>query len=222
MIKSQVFPRYSLIAAIVACSAVCLTNASAATVNGFANGGFELAGTTTPAESWIVAAEGYTLTTDARTGNFAAQLMSPTTNAAVFLQNSVNDGLMAPLIEGDNPLLSFWSKGFAGTTGNVLFGLRYLASNGVILSNGGRQFQSEINPTTWTEITFDLGAVPAGAESAFIEFSQAIGPIDGVNNLAGTVLIDDVRLSVAAVPEPGSCFAIAIGVAGFVRYRRRR
>jgi hypothetical protein len=122
----------------------------AATVNGFANGGFEI--TTDPgiADSWLPAASGYTLSTDARSGQFSAQLMSPALNAAVLLQNSVEQGGLPPLTEGDNPLLSFWSKGFAGTTGNVLFALRYLDSKGVILSDSGNQFfQGRINTTDW-------------------------------------------------------------------------
>ena len=41
----------------------------------------------------------------------------------------------------------------------------YLDGNGIILSNSGNQFfQNSINPNTWTEITYDLGVVPAGAE----------------------------------------------------------
>lgn len=197
--------------------------APAATVNGFANGGFELVGGGTPAAAWQTAASGYTLSNDARTGAFSAQLMSPQLNAAVMLQNSTDDGMLPPLTPGDNPLLSFWSKGFAGSTGNVLFSLRYLDGSGAILANSGNQFfQTTINPTTWTEITYDLGAVPAGAESAFIEFSQGIGPINGVDLLEGTVLIDDINLSViSAVPEPGSCLVMALGCVAMVVRRRR-
>jgi hypothetical protein len=63
--------------------------------------------------------------------------------------------------------------------------------------------------------------VPIGAESAFIEISQAIGPIDG-GNLPGTVLIDDLQLSViSAIPEPSSCALLAgIGMAVMIRRRR--
>lgn len=42
--------------------------ADASTVNGFANGGFELEGTGTPAQSWLNAASGYTRSTDAFDG----------------------------------------------------------------------------------------------------------------------------------------------------------
>jgi hypothetical protein len=207
---------------IVAGAALALC-AGAAQANGFANGGFENVGTTTPAESWLAAAAGYSLSTDARTGNYAAQLSSPALNAAVMLQNSVEQGGLAPLVEGVNPLLSFWAKGNAGTTGNVLFALRYLDGVGNILANSTNVFfQNSINESTWTEIKYDLGAVPTGAVAAFIEFSQSIGPIDpGAGLFAGTVLIDDLTL--APVPEPGTYAMLlaGLGLVGFMVRRRR-
>jgi hypothetical protein len=161
----------------------------------FANGGFETAGTTTPADAWLSAAGGYTRnTSDSRSGGASAQLSSPAFNAAVMLQNSVEQGLRPALVVGSTPVLRFWAKGTAGGTGNVLFALRYLDAVGNIKANSGNQFfESRINTTTWTQISYSLGPVPAGAVAAFIEFSQAIGPIDATNP-AGKVLIDDLSL----------------------------
>lgn len=205
----------------MACSG---TESYAATVNGFGNGGFETAGTSTPAEAWRAAAQGYTISNDARSGAFSAQLMSPQTNSAVMLQNSVDDAMMPSLTPGDTPMLSFWAKGFAGTTGNVLFALRYLDSNGAIVFDSGiQEFHNSINTATWTEITYSGGVVPMNAESAFIEFSHAIGPIDNATTFGGTVLVDDVFLGVAlAVPEPGSCAALAFGCLALLTRRTRR
>jgi hypothetical protein len=139
------------------------------------------------------------------------------------LQNSVGDGGLPGITPGDNPLLSFFAKGFAGTTGNVLFSLRYLDGVGNVLATSGLQFfQGSINPSTWTEVTYNLGVVPLGAEAAFIEFSQAIGPIDGVTNLAGTVLIDDVVLLGEAIPEPSSIALVGLGSVAFLARRRRQ
>jgi hypothetical protein len=210
-----------LMAAALIVSAACFAGATrAATINGFANGGFEVAGTTTPAASWVNAAEGYTRSTDARTGSFSALLSSPETNAAVFLQNSTDAGL-PDLIEGDNPLLSFWAKGNVSATGNVLFGLRYLNDTGAILASGGFQFQNQLDPNNWTNITFDLGAVPVGATAAFIEFSEATGPFLG--SPGGMVLIDDVVLTrSAAVPEPASATLLGLGGLVLITRRRRR
>ncbi len=162
----------------------------------FGNGGFEIAGATTPANAWLSAAAGYSLSSDARSGAFSARLSSPAFNAAVMLQNSVEQGGRAALVVGSSPTLTFWAKGTAGGTGNVLFALRYLDGVGNIRANSLNQFfQGSINPNTWTLITYNLGVVPAGAVAAFIEFSQAIGPIDG-SNPAGVVLIDDLSLKV--------------------------
>jgi len=197
--------------------------AQAITTNGFANGGFEIPDGT-GAQSWLAAAAGYTLSTDARTGEFAAQLASPAFNAAVMLQNSIEQGGLPPLTVGDTPELSFWAKGFAGTTGNVLFALRYLDGTGNILASSGNVFfQGSINESDWTEITYNLGAVPAGATAAFIEFSQAMGPIDPPSLLPGKVLIDDLYLGVAAIPEPGTyaLFLAGLGVVGSLARRRR-
>lgn len=177
---------------------------AAAPIELFANGGFEGgAGVTppTPAASWLQAANGYSLSTDARTGSFSAQLASAQFGAAVILQNSVEQGLRPPLLVGTSPVLTFWAKGTAGATGNVLFALRYLDGVGNILANSQNQFfQGSINVNSWTQITYNLGAVPAGAVAAFIEFSQAIGPIGigpaGENLFAGRVLIDDLSLRV--------------------------
>ena len=122
------------------------------------------------------------------------------------------------------PVLTFWAKGFQGTTGDATFSLRYLSSTGTILANSlSQHFGGSINPTTWTQITYTLaGGVPVGAVAAFIEFSQAIGPIDATL-LAGKVLVDDINLAVVAVPEPGTygLLLAGLGVVGALVRRRR-
>jgi hypothetical protein len=219
------FKSISLIAA--AAIVLCTGAAQAATTNGFANGGFETAGITTPAASWLQAANGYTRSTDAHSGSFSAQLASAAFGAAVILQNSIEQGGLPALTVGDTPVFSFWAKGTAGGTGNVLFALRYLDGVGNILANSNNQFfQGSINTTSWTQISYNLGAVPVGATAAFVEFSQAIGPID-LGNPAGKVLIDDLNLavvSVTAVPEPSTYAMLlaGLGVVGAIVKRRRR
>jgi hypothetical protein len=111
------------------------------------------------------------------------------------IQNSVDDGGGKALEVGSNLVLTFWAKGKAGGTGNVNYALRYLDGVGNILASSQNQFfQGSINPDTWSKITYSaMPAVPVGAVGAFIEFSQAIGPIDATNP-AGIVLIDDLSL----------------------------
>ena len=207
----------------VAAAALALCAVGAHAANGFANGGFETVGSTTPAESWLQAASGYSLSTDAHTGSFSAQLASAAFNAAVMLQNSVEQGGLPDLVSGQSPVLTFWAKGYAGGTGNVLFALRYLDSIGNIMAGSGNQFfQGSINTSGWTQITYNGPAVPVGATAAFIEFSQGIGPIEpGLP--AGLVLIDDINLSVTAVPEPGTYAMLlaGLGVVGTMARRRR-
>lgn len=223
------FKSLSIVAA--AALALCAGAVQAQTTNGFANGGFETVGpAATPALDWLKGAAGYTLSTDAHTGSYAAQLASPALNAAVVLQNSIEQGGLPPLTEGDTPVLSFWAKGTAGATGNVTFALRYLDSIGNILYDSlSKSFSGSINTSAYTQISFTGGVVPVGAKAAFIEFSQAIGPIGtgpaGENWFAGKVLLDDVNLAVAApVPEPetNALMLAGLGVVGFIVRRRRR
>ena len=195
-----------------AATTVSRTFTVAAAVAGFGNGGFEDAQTTVPsqggpvptpdankAQGWIAAASGYSRSTDSRSGGFSARLAAPAFSAGVMLQNSIDHGGRPPLVEGASLTLRFWAKGTAGATGNVLFALRYLDGMGVIKANSLNQFfQGQINPNTWTQITYNLGPVPAGAVAAFIEFSQSIGPIGvgpaGEDFFAGEVFIDDLSL----------------------------
>lgn len=214
----------------VAAAALALCAGAAQADNGFANGGFEITGpAATPAAQWLKGAAGYTLSTDAHTGSYAAQLASPQFNAAVILQNSVEQGGLPALIAGDTPVLSFWAKGTAGATGNVTFALRYLDNIGNIMYDSlSRNFAGSINTSTYSQITFAGGVVPVGASAAFLEFSQAIGPVGtgpaGENWFAGQVLLDDVNLQVAAaVPEPETYAMMLAGLAvigGLMRRRR--
>ena len=214
----------------VAAAALALCAGAAQADNGFANGGFEITGpVATPAAQWLKGAAGYTLSTDAHTGSYAAQLASPQFNAAVILQNSVEQGGLPALIAGDTPVLSFWAKGTAGATGNVTFALRYLDNIGNIMYDSlSRNFAGSINTSTYSQITFAGGVVPVGASAAFLEFSQAIGPVGtgpaGENWFAGQVLLDDVNLQVAAaVPEPETYAMMLAGLAvigGLMRRRR--
>lgn len=222
----------SIVAA--AALALCAGAAQAQTTNGFSNGGFETSATPLgvqgPADDWLRFNNGYTLSSDAHTGSFAAQLASAQLGAAIVAQNSVEQGGLAPLVAGDTPTFSFWAKGFAGSTGNINYALRYLDGTGNILASSNNVFfQGLINASSWTQISNNIGAVPVGAVAAFLEFSQNIGPIGtgpaGENWLPGLVLIDDVYLGVAAaVPEPESYALMLAGLAvvGSIVRRRRR
>lgn len=206
-------------------------SAQAVTTNGFANGGFETAGgVLDPAASWIKDQGGYTRSTDAHTGSFAALLTGlPQAAPAAFYQNSVSNGGLADLTAGDAPQLSFWAKGAVLFTGNAKFKLEYLDSIGNIL--GGmtafQDFKPLINNSTWTQITLAPNyVVPVGATAALVRFLSENGPV--IPGFDGTltqtsVLIDDVYLGVVgAVPEPESYAMLMAGLGGIGFMIRRR
>lgn len=227
---------------IVAVAALALFSGAVQAANGFANGGFEdttpfspipPGGSTSFANNWLSAPTGnpVVLSNDAHTGLHSALLSVPNGfGGSTLFQNSIDQGGLPALTAGDHPTLSFWAKGDAGTTGNVLFALRFLDSTGAILySSANTFFQNSINTSTWSNITFAAGAVPAGAKAAFLEINTAVGPLlDGRSN---AVLIDDISLNVAGaaippvnpVPEPGT-YALMLGglvAIGWIVRRRR-
>lgn len=211
----------SLVAA--AALALCAGAAQAATTNGFSNGGFEDGpGATTAAKNWLAGGNtAYTLSSDAHTGKYSASLAVPNGfGASVIFQNSVEQGGLPPLTAGDTPSFSFWTKGDQSVTGDTLYALRFLDGTGNILANTGNV---KFVPTaTWTQITLASPlTVPNGAVAAFLEISAGVGPI--LENRPHGVLIDDVYLGVAAIPEPSTYALMLAGLAGVgVLAKRRR
>lgn len=223
-------------AAVMACG-LAASAAHAATTNGFANGGFEDAtpfsplppgGNTSFANNWLSAPTGnpVMLSNDAHTGAHSALLSVPAGfGGSTLFQNSMEQGGLPALTAGDTPVFSFWAKGDASTTGNVLFNLRYLDGTGNILNNQSNNFfQGSINSSTWSQITLNGNVVPVGAQAAFLEINTAVGPLlDGRPN---AVLVDDIYLGVnvaAAVPEPESyaMMLAGLGCLGLLARRRR-
>jgi len=205
----------------LAVAAAITMSAGVAQANVFVNGGFETVdpGNSALAQNWLPAASGYErVCGGAGNGSdCAAQLNSPQENAAVFLQNSNALG-GDPLVVGSNPILTFDAKGVPGISEVDNFALRYLDNDGAILADSELQnFGGLINNNTWTEISFDLGVVPAGAVAAFLEFSQAIGPFDSAQ-----ILIDNVTLEVAAVPVPAAVWLFGSGLLGLIGVARRK
>lgn len=218
----------SIVAA--AALALCAGAAQSATQNGFANGGFEIAGVDNPALAWKQADAGYQLSSDAHTGSFSMLLQQlPQSSPRQANQNSRDNGIlpiMPPLTVGDAPEFSFWAKGSTLFTANAQYFLQYLDDVGNIKYNSGsQQFQGQLKADEWTKITVAGVVVPDGATAALVRFVTAAGPVhpfDPPNSVDSRVYIDDVYLGVAAIPEPSTYALMLLGLAGVGLLAKRR
>ncbi|RZL37755.1 MAG: PEP-CTERM sorting domain-containing protein [Rubrivivax sp.] len=204
--------------------------AGAATTNGFANGGFETAGSggAWVADGWLTAPTGNPVlwSGEAHTGSHSALLTVPAGfGASTLLQDSTGHGGLPALDAsnvGDTPVLSFWAKGDVSTTGNIGFALRYLGANGILVDSQFQFFQNQINASSWTQISFQAAAIPAGALSVFLEMNTAVGPL--LDGRVNAVYVDDVQLTLttAAVPEPQTYALLLAGLGLVATIARRR
>ena len=193
---------------------VTFTVAAAAAVNMIANGGFEIAPAiflvgTQPGPGgqgsgyWLTqgGSGAATLSSDARTGAFSASVTCPQLCASTLFGNSVDNGgrlPISPSMWGTSPTFSFWAKGEAGTTGNMVYALRYLDAVGNILGQTppGTNLNSA-NPTTWTRFSVSI-VVPNGTTAVFFETTYQLGPVgvqpSGLVFTGGGFKIDDIQL----------------------------
>jgi len=219
----------ALTAALALTLAGLAGSTAAATTNGIANGGFETAGPPTwVAAGWLAAPTGHPalLSDEAHSGAHAALLTVPTGfGASTLFQDSTAHGGLPALTTanvGDTPVLSFWAKGDVSPTGNVMFALRYMGASGILADSGNQFFQGSLSANSWTQVSFQAGAIPVGTTSVFLELNTAVGPLlDGRTN---AVYIDDVqlRLTTAAVPEPETYALLLAGLGTVAAIARRR
>lgn len=222
--KSMSYKSYSIVAA--AALALC-GGAINAQANQIANGGFEIgmAGDATQAAGWLGSPSYTRDCTVSHTGNCSAMLMAPALGAGGAEQNSGKDGGLDPLFLGEVARLSFWAKGFQGSTGNFLAKLQYLDASGASkYTSEFQSFSGGLSATTWNQFFITGAAVAQEGLFAFVQVYQPIGPIGtgpaGENWLKGQVWVDDV--SVVPEPESYAMMLAGLGVVGTIVRRRRR
>lgn len=169
-----------------------------------ANGGFETVDPVVPglAKGWLGSPRYARDCTVAHAGGCSARLESPAFNADGVEQNTGKDGGSAPLPSGSIPTLSFWAKGFGGSTGDFKYRFAYLDGVGNIKYDSGFiSVAAQLDQTTWKKFSLTGPAVSQAGLAAFIQFYQPIGPIGpgpaGENWLKGQVYVDDVSVQIA-------------------------
>ncbi len=171
--------------------------AAVATINAFANGGFEVAanGAGEFADGWQGNQTVPTRSSAfAHSGTYSALLSVPDDgtmgNGSGMFQNSVDHGLLIPVAAanwGTSPTLTFWIKGNSSETGNFNYALRYLDGIGNILNtaggaSGAKTIWTGNSVRDWTQITRSgsSGAlstlIPVGTTAVFLEVTLATGP----------------------------------------------
>jgi PEP-CTERM motif len=213
----------TLIAAAVTGSA---GTAGATTIQGLANGGFETPGPSGNwvAAGWLTAPTGnpVLLSNDAHSGNHSALLTVPNGDgASVLFQDSVAHGGLAALTAahvGDAPMLTFWSKGDLGATGDLYLTLRYMGAPSGPVTAVANHFSVNAG---WQLFSFQAAAIPAGATSLFFELTDSSGAQSG--GRVNAVYVDDVQfaLTAAPVPEPATYMLLIAGL-GLVSVVARR
>ena len=222
-------PRAATLAAWAALALAGLwASGGAATTNGLANGGFETAAADAGqvAAGWLTAPTGNPAqwSDDAHTGSHSALLTVPDGFGAstLFQDSQGNLPALSAANVGDTPLLTFWDKGDASTTGNANFWLRYMGAGGILLDSGAQSFGDSLSPGNWTQLSFQGAPIPAGTTSVMLEITTAVGPL--LDGRANAVYVDDIQLALttAAVPEPSSCALLLAGLVTVGAIARRR
>lgn len=207
---------------------LCAGAAGAATTNGIANGGFEIVdGATGMPVGWALGdSSPPVLSSDAHSGAHSLLLSRPGGFGGSGLeQHSVLHGGLAALTDanvGDTPMLSFWAKGDASPTGNAKYVLRYLGDAGVLYDSGFQHFENSLSSSSWTQISFQAAAIPAGTKAVYLLMNTAVGPL--LDGRVNAVYVDDIQLalSTAPVPEPESYALLIAGLGVLAGISRRR
>ena len=192
--------------------AACFTMTAAADLTN--NGGFETGDTS----GWVefpTANSTFTITSDANSGSWAAEVFNNDVAAgAVVKQANLGIGVVNP---GDLINISFAAKG-SFAAGGVAFAEFFSEIDGGGTSSNEILGGGPLNLTSSYQ-TFNFQTVAGSDVSGGItlQFAAVTG---GAPGSTAVLFIDDARVSI--VPEPASISVLAAGLFGFILRRRRR
>ena len=202
-----------VVGAVVAVAAVTFVAASSAqelTVNG----GFET-GDTSGWADFTVAPQTFSITSDANSGAWAAEVFNnvDTGAGAVVKQANLGVGTVNP---GDPIAISFAAKG-SFAAGGVAFAEFFSEVDGggtskaEILSGGPLALTGD-----WQTFNFTTTAGPDVSGGVTLQFNAATGAVTGST---AVLFIDDASVSV--IPEPAAATLVCLGFTGMLLRRRR-
>ena len=180
------------------------------------NGGFET-GDASGWDSFPTATSTFTIVSDSNTGSWAGEISNTDiASAALIKQSNVGVGTVTP---GQSITINFSAKGNFGV-GGVFFAELFseVAGGGVSKSEilGGAPLFP--NLTTYTDYSFTTTVGPDVSGGVTLQFCTFTGGAAGSSAL---VILDDVSMTVDAIPEPSALLFGACSALGFATRRRR-
>ena len=179
------------------------------------NGDFET-GDTSSWESFPTANSTFNVTSDASSGLFAGEVFNDDGGSSAVIKQA-NLGI-GQVIAGDEVFITFDAKG-ATANGGVVFAEFFSeidgggTSSNVILGSGALPLTSDYQTFEFTTIA---GADVSGGVT--LQFAAIAGADAGSQ---AQLFVDNVSVSLGAVPEPGSMMVLGFAAFGFCVRRRR-
>ena len=192
---------------------------NAATMELTTNGGFETGDFTGWTQFPTGPGQQAVISSNPSEGSFAGQIINDVTfSNSLFKQANIGVGVVTP---GQTVNISFDARGSYASPGGVAFAEFFSELSGGGTSSavllGGAPLAIDPDPNVWTSFNFTVVTGPDVSGGVTLQLGATNGP-----GQPTTMYYDNVSVSIAAVPEPGSLAALALGGIGVVARRRRR